>query len=192
MSSSASRIRHAIFDLDGTLVDTRPLVVEAYRRAGVIMPDDAWGKTAEEWLPQCTRFNWRHVHDRKQQFYAELLADTNFERNEACRAMIELRYSNVQTFVLTAASVYTTREILYRLFEPYQFNLLGCGADRSRKEHQMRMLGRPQTTLWVDDDEDTCDFMEDLGCRVVCYKEGITTKEEICRASSWLPDAVND
>lgn len=41
-----------VFDLDGTLVDTRRAVFEAYKMAGAIMPDDAWGKPAREWLPQ--------------------------------------------------------------------------------------------------------------------------------------------
>lgn len=42
-------MRH-VFDLDGTLLDNRRAVREAYREAGVIMPDDAWGRPWQEWL----------------------------------------------------------------------------------------------------------------------------------------------
>lgn len=41
-----------IYDLDGTLVDTREAVRQAYAVAGVVMPDDAWGKPAQDWLPR--------------------------------------------------------------------------------------------------------------------------------------------
>lgn len=39
-----------VFDLDGTLVDTRLAVLDAYGRAGVNMPEDAWGLPWQDWL----------------------------------------------------------------------------------------------------------------------------------------------
>lgn len=39
-----------VFDLDGTLVDTRRAVLDAYGRAGVNMPEDAWGLPWQDWL----------------------------------------------------------------------------------------------------------------------------------------------
>ena len=40
-----------VFDVDGVLVDTRELVVQAYRDVGVEMPENAWGLPWHEWLP---------------------------------------------------------------------------------------------------------------------------------------------
>ena len=41
---------HVVFDLDGTLADTRDLVRRAYDLVGVHMPEHAWGLPAEAWL----------------------------------------------------------------------------------------------------------------------------------------------
>ena len=47
---SISTSANLVFDLDGTLVDTKKAVFEAYRYVGVNMPEDAWGKNWREWL----------------------------------------------------------------------------------------------------------------------------------------------
>lgn len=39
-----------IFDLDGTLVDSKEAVKQAYLRAGVTMPEWAWGRPWREWM----------------------------------------------------------------------------------------------------------------------------------------------
>jgi phosphoserine phosphatase len=56
-----------LFDLDGTLVDTRLAVKEAYRQVGVEMPDGAWGKPWTEWL------NNKQVHKAKAKAYPNTL-----------------------------------------------------------------------------------------------------------------------
>lgn len=56
-----------VFDLDGTLVETRLAVFTAYMRAGVVMPQDAWGRSASEWLTD------PEVHRRKVAAYPEKL-----------------------------------------------------------------------------------------------------------------------
>ena len=38
-----------VWDLDGTLLDSRDAVRRAYLEAGVVMPDDAWGKPWQVW-----------------------------------------------------------------------------------------------------------------------------------------------
>lgn len=61
---------HYAFDLDGTLVDTKELVRKAYIHAGVVPPDDFFGKTFFEWFtgdPQ----EAQEVHSNKQQYYME-------------------------------------------------------------------------------------------------------------------------
>lgn len=56
----------AVFDLDGTLIDNEVAVREAYRMAGVAMPDDAWGKPVGGW---CTP----EQHAIKQEVYKACL-----------------------------------------------------------------------------------------------------------------------
>jgi hypothetical protein len=53
--------------MDGTLIDTRTAVRMAYLRAGVVMPDIAWGKPWQEWLYD------KEVHTRKNRAYAEMV-----------------------------------------------------------------------------------------------------------------------
>lgn len=46
------RQQSVIFDIDGVLIDSEPLVREAYRRVNVEMPEDAWGQPWHVWLPK--------------------------------------------------------------------------------------------------------------------------------------------
>lgn len=56
------------YDLDGTIVDTRPAVKAAYLAAGLSeYKDEYWGKTAAEW--HCPP----DVHARKSQLYGQYL-----------------------------------------------------------------------------------------------------------------------
>lgn len=63
-----------VFDLDGTLIDTREAVREAYLAAGVEMPDAAWGKPWHEWLLQDrTTEEAVKIHRKKNELYREAL-----------------------------------------------------------------------------------------------------------------------
>jgi phosphoglycolate phosphatase-like HAD superfamily hydrolase len=65
-----------VFDLDGTLVNSRAAVTEAYRRAGVVMPEDAWGKPWQEWLVDPVTRALRHdVHNEKNRIYLSVLEE---------------------------------------------------------------------------------------------------------------------
>jgi phosphoglycolate phosphatase-like HAD superfamily hydrolase len=64
------------FDLDGVLADTKRAVKEAYRVAGVIMPEAAWGKPIEDWLGPETLDDGSSlhlVHEAKQLHYPSML-----------------------------------------------------------------------------------------------------------------------
>lgn len=54
------------FDLDGTLLDTRAAVREAYVQAGVIPPDDWWGQPWTQWLSDPV------AHQRKNEIYQQI------------------------------------------------------------------------------------------------------------------------
>lgn len=55
------------FDLDGTLIDSKPVVLEAYRSVGIEPPSDFFLKTWREWLPDAQK------HDEKNKMYLKLL-----------------------------------------------------------------------------------------------------------------------
>lgn len=56
-----------VFDLDGTLVDTKQAVREAYLASGVIMPESAWGKPWWQWLESVA------AHRHKIKVYPEYI-----------------------------------------------------------------------------------------------------------------------
>jgi hypothetical protein len=56
------------YDLDGTLVDSEPLVRRAYELAGANPPIDFFGKPFHEWSS-----DWQ-MHARKQRIYIDLIA----------------------------------------------------------------------------------------------------------------------
>lgn len=65
-----------VFDMDGVLMDSKDAVFEAYERAGVIMPEDAWGKPWQDWLIRECNGDEKHaqkVHTVKNQMYLETL-----------------------------------------------------------------------------------------------------------------------
>lgn len=64
--STHDRTLH-VFDLDGTLVDTHALTVEAYRFAGIDFKPEYWGRSAKDW--GCPA----EAHKKKQEYFAELL-----------------------------------------------------------------------------------------------------------------------
>lgn len=61
---------HYAFDLDGTLVDTKYALLEAYRAAGVEPPNDFFGKPFSEWYK---RADADIVHYNKNKAYMSLL-----------------------------------------------------------------------------------------------------------------------
>lgn len=56
------------FDLDGTLVDTRAVVRDAYASTGIELPEDFFGRTFSEWFTGDAQEAQR-VHSEKQLYY---------------------------------------------------------------------------------------------------------------------------
>jgi FMN phosphatase YigB (HAD superfamily) len=56
-----------VCDLDGTLIDSKLAVIEAYRAVGVEMPTHAWGRPWQQWLHD------EVAHTRKNDVYADML-----------------------------------------------------------------------------------------------------------------------
>ena len=77
-------MRSVSFDVDGTLIDNKQLVRQAYEMAGITMSDDEWascfGKTFSEWLVERCGGDYQkawEVHRVKNERYALLVAEQN-------------------------------------------------------------------------------------------------------------------
>lgn len=138
-----------IFDLDGTLIDTKRAVQEAYRAAGVEMPESAWGLSAKEWLDDQTG----EIHKRKNQFYPGMLA-------QFAKPMPLLGFAiKNQSTIITGASpeaVALIREI-FNIENPVFPNL-------DARAKVSFLLDRP-VGLYVDDDIRTRRLIRTLTCR---------------------------
>lgn len=55
------------FDLDGTLVDTKELIIASYKRVGVTPPEDFFGKPWQEWLDD------EEKHRQKNEVYIAMI-----------------------------------------------------------------------------------------------------------------------
>jgi hypothetical protein len=66
---------NVVFDIDGTLIDTRELVREAYARAGVTQPPETFHQPWEYWLPSLVGgvFAAQRIHRRKNFIYTKIL-----------------------------------------------------------------------------------------------------------------------
>lgn len=66
-------MQHLVFDFDGVLIDSRKAVKDAYRVAGVEMPDSAWGQPWHTWLPRLVGPRAIEVHKLKNLAYRGML-----------------------------------------------------------------------------------------------------------------------
>lgn len=122
-----SNIRNklAIFDMDGTLFDTKNVNFKAYRRAlaecGFCVDIDykyycefCNGSNYKIFLPilvpEITAEDMRKVHDRKKALYPEYLSDAR--KNDQLFSLIELINPKYQVAMVTSASRKNTDDIL--------------------------------------------------------------------------------
>lgn len=77
-------MRSVSFDVDGTLIDNKQLVRQAYDMAGITMSDEEWascfGKTFSEWLVERCGGDYQkawETHRVKNECYAALVAAPN-------------------------------------------------------------------------------------------------------------------
>lgn len=134
-----------VFDLDGTLIDSKRAVFEAYRKVGLFPPEDWWGKPFSAWSD-----DWR-AHDRKNEYYPEMLL--KYGRRLPCADLMEITGG----IILTGASREAT---LYAL----QFLNLGAdtisGCDEAAKLRELERLG--EFGIYFDDDYRFCQRVREL------------------------------
>jgi FMN phosphatase YigB (HAD superfamily) len=131
------------FDLDGTLLDNKQAVIEAYRVAGVEMPPDAWGRPWKEWL-----FN-SNQHDLKNAAYPSMLE--KYGRPLPALDIMRMWWPN--THILTGASPGAANAALDFLHVGRHVGI-DWGMTTRDKLAWLRQEYRPyEPCLYYDDDE---------------------------------------
>lgn len=145
-----------VFDLDGTLIDSKVVTIKAYRLAaqelGMLPPPEnvIWGRTAGEW--RCPDA----LHRRKMVWYAKLLVDikpawaaTAFNR---C-----MRSADCGVHVWTGMSV-TTAQLLSTSEQLFKYiHNIRCGVSVAKKAEALGALhdafGSTSRIHYYDDDQ---------------------------------------
>jgi phosphoglycolate phosphatase-like HAD superfamily hydrolase len=142
------------FDVDGTLVNTRGLVAEAYRAVGVNPPDHAWGLRWQDWLPAAVGGydKAQRVHTEKTQAYVKLVAsrdltDRLLPAARVARAVLDTKGCSVGC--ITAGTFTTARMILDRIDLPVP--LVGQVSLDVRVDALRGSLDAFQRVIYVDD-----------------------------------------
>ena len=142
-----------VFDLDGTLIDTREAVRQAYRAAGLEeFPDDAWGKPAREWLRD------EAVHTRKNALYPEML------RRYARKLPLLGLCLNIHAPVITGASPMAASHVSDFINDP-RLAIMLWGASLGDKADWLRQYDlrrADQQNFYVDDNPNIRSTLEGM------------------------------
>jgi len=131
-----------VCDLDGTLVDSKLAVIEAYRAAGVEMPFYAWGRPWQEWLDDET------VHTRKNRVYADMLRKYG-EPLPLYRVAVQRGFP-----VITGASAAAVA-VVTQTFGALNVALTGA----TLEDKALWLHDHAKTGLYVDDDPLTREYV---------------------------------
>lgn len=142
--------RTFIFDIDGTLADTRPLVKEAYRLVGIDMPDHVWGAPWTSWLHNRTksRAHAAYVHAQKTEVYLKLINDRPPKKLVAVQIAHRLINRGHYVQFVTGASSSAARAILGQC-QLSTNRLIGYSCTITDK---IELLGEYDIGLYIDDD----------------------------------------
>lgn len=143
----------AIFDFDGTLVDTMPVHYEAYRRtfadAGIeLTPSDYYDNVGGTWREAIPRFlrgrpcslTNEELHDRKQALVLSVLRTAEIPQLAASRLLPLLR-GRVKMAVASSGSRATVELVLERLGWKSWFGAVVTGEDVA--------VGKPAPDLFL-------------------------------------------
>lgn len=114
-NSPQSTYLTVIFDIDGTLADTREATAQAYARAGVRYYDRDFGLRWQDWLPERvgTHTLAEQVHSAKTQHYVQILQETGARELPAAHLARRLSETPaVRIGFATGASVASASAIL--------------------------------------------------------------------------------
>lgn len=163
--------RLVCFDVDGTIVDTRELNLEAYLSVGVVMPSHAWGLRWQQWLPDVVGDENTAValHQQKVKNFSEILNNTDLWDKTLPSAEIAREFSRTESIevqFLTAASLHTAAIILdkLKLRAPLAANLTIAGK-RLHLDHAIQS-GEYASVTYIDDDASAIGVLRALSPKI--------------------------
>lgn len=143
-----------VFDLDGTLIDTREAVRQAYLAVGIVQPEEAWGRLPwQEWLPPLcdSPEHARFLHTKKNEHYEEMLA--RFAIPLPCWDIA----ASLKAPIITGASI-TAVHAVQTLFRR-RLNVKANGVNRHGKAAWLSANG---WGTYVDDCPDTRLYLQEV------------------------------
>jgi hypothetical protein len=136
-----------VYDLDGTLADTKEAVVEAYRSVGVEPPEDFFGKSWQEWLFNSDGSLNVEAHTRKNEAYVHMLQHNPHLIRRLPMADLAERTGGV---ILTAASPQSASAVCAVL--NLSLVILAGFTIEGKIQTLRRWSGRKQEMVIFDDD----------------------------------------
>lgn len=191
-SSEAALTSCAIFDVDGTLVDTKDLVFRCYASAGVEMPDDAWGKPWNDWLIDYfdgDEAKARKAHKTKQATYLSTLDYTDLDALPPTNVAMTLHLAELATVgFLTGAMRAPALKILAGLGFDLANHAFGCGMNVHQKVSTLRLFAQRYRVMYVDDDPDVCTLMRETIPEVHVLHYSTQTFDQLMEdVDAWTP-----
>lgn len=179
------------FDIDNTLLYTKPLVRDCYESAGLSFTDDewnnVWGRPWADWLPELAGDDLKayEIHTRKNRMYVDLLETSHVAilgRMPAARLAAELidRVYCEVTFITSASSI-AARAVLDYLNLPLE-QLTCTGISRNEKVRYAN--NRAPRHVHVDDDFTVTDQLGAAGIHSTLAKTYDELKAEVFDA--WM------
>ena len=160
---------HFAFDVDGVIADTHALVRLAYRRAGVEMPIEAWGRPWREWLIELCgdADKAHHIHSRKTRFYTGMLQEGLATPLPACNVVRRLVAMRHDVHLITSASPAAATALLLAVGLPLKI-LYGSGLTKVMKVDALCKLDKCGT--YIDDMAVGADIADAAGWSFVRYE----------------------
>lgn len=173
-----------VFDIDGVLMDTKQAVFEAYKRAGVLMPPEAWGKPWNEWLPRRVNpFRAEEIHKAKNDIYPTLLSEYSKPLSGSVLAR-EYIDQNVEVKFITGSSLVAAEVVLKTLDLPID-RLVGYQLSTEQKARELRLLQDENSETVAIDDLDNLSFFCWLMRMPLITYYAKESSEELKRRIEW-------
>jgi len=118
-------MKHVFFDLDGVLLDTHPWVMESYRIAGAIPPDDILSREGDPWLIRSFGVREaKNVHIMKNNQYLGFIENHALPYTSAFNVAMHLITAGHEVSVLSGAPKGTMKILRDRDHRWSMFNML--------------------------------------------------------------------
>lgn len=138
-----------VFDLDGVVLDSRDVVLAAYREAGATPPEDVLALEGVPWLLRQCGSRAPDVYARKNSAYIRMLYEGHAQLLPPYRVAHRLRSQSHRVGVLTAAP-HGTIDALRTRYDDWPFDWWG---EALRTPAKMKILERNRGGVYIDDQD---------------------------------------